>query len=82
MWMHLGIMVFVRKMFKGLKSSVSLISHGSEHHWLSVKEQQIVAVLSFLNTCPVFLLVYFIIKYNIKALKKSLLASRWFCKSF
>lgn len=47
MWMHLGIMVFAQEMFKGLKSSVSLISHGSQQHWLSVKEQQIVAVLSF-----------------------------------
>jgi len=65
---HLGITVFVQEMFEGLESSVSLISHGAQHHWLSVKEQHIVAVL-FLNTCPVFHLVYFIIKYNIKALK-------------
>lgn len=49
--MYLGIRIFVQEMFKGLKPSVSLISHGSEHHWLSVKELQIVAVLSKYMSC-------------------------------
>lgn len=59
--MRIGIALFVQRIFKGLKCSVTLISHGSEHHQLSVEEQQIVAIV-FLNTCPVLPFVYFIIK--------------------